>query len=337
MQLANGMKIMFSLKSLTLTRLESIAIINLNVNMEGRMQLSEEVRKLSKELKVNLSEIARRTEQSPANLSKKLNKDTLSFEDFKKILEALGVTLECRFILPGEKELVENALDRRTSSMLAILEKELEVERIKNEYYESSKFAFRTAMNTLSGVIVLLENHGDDPKTVRRCTADVKSAFEQLMQTAYLGPDALEPEAQRAAPERRRTLSMGGKRVFVVDDNAINREIVTELLQDSGLEADSAGDGAQALESVKVRPEGYYDFILMDLQMPGMDGFETAKAVRALEGARSRVPIVAMTAGDFADDRKKAAEAGMNGFVQKPFDIQKLFGVLEDLNRKTEH
>ena len=294
------------------------------------MNLSEEVRKLSRETNVNLSEIARRTGQSPANLSKKLNKETLSFEDFEKILEVLGVKMDCGFILPGQKTAERTGLDRRTESRIAILEKELEVERMKNDYYRSNGFVFRTAMETLFGSLSLLENHGKDPARVKSCTERMRIALDQLMSITE-DEDILSGRKVSAEAKEKPILSSTGvKRILVVDDNAINRDIVTDLLNDSGLEAEEASDGKEALEKLKAAEAGYFDLVLMDLQMPKMDGFEAAKAVRKLEGANRAVTIIAMTAGDSDDDREKASEAGMNGFIQKPLNLRKLFDILND-------
>ena len=289
------------------------------------VNLSAEVRKLSKQLNISLSEIARRTGQSPANLSKKLSKETLSFEDFEKILDVLGVKLRCGFVLPGQKETVAGT-DRRTENRMAILEKELEVAQLKNEYYREAGFAFRTALETISGGTELLANHSDDPQRVQSCIEHMKTALAQLVNIA--DNDPMMPRTETAAAAGRNTASFGGRRVLVVDDNAINRDIVTELLSDSGLLAEQAPGGAEAVECVRAHPQGYYDFILMDLQMPETDGFAAAAAIRALPGGRADVPVIAMTAGGSDADREKAAAAGMNGFAMKPLDLKKLFEIL---------
>ena len=291
------------------------------------MNLSEEVRKLSKELNITFTEIARRTGQSSANLSKKLNHETLSFEDFEKILDALGVKMECSFLLPGQKGTAKAVSDRRAESRIQILEKELELERLKNEYYQSTGFTVRTSLETISGSIELLSRHSGDPKKVNSCISRMRTAAAQLTDTINGNPLVPISEPLRQA-EQLPDHSMHGKRVLVVDDNAINRDIVADLLSDSGLEADCAADGAEALDKVKAAPVGYYDFLLMDIQMPVMNGYEAAAAIRALPDARRKVPIIAMTAGASADDKEKAAAVGMNTLVLKPLNLQKLFEII---------
>ena len=290
------------------------------------MNLSEEVRSLSKELNISFSEIARRTGQSPANLSKKLKKETLSFDDFEKILESLGVRMEYSFILPGQSVVGKAFADKRTESRLAILEKELELERMKNEYYKSSEFAFRTAMETISGSIDIISNHADDPKRVKSSADRMRIASGQLLN--IIGDDKSGTQTENLSGLSG--VALAGKRVLVVDDNAINRDIVIDLLADSGLEGDEASDGAEALDKIKAFPEDYYAIVLMDLQMPGMDGFETSRSIRSLQGGRANIPIIAMTAGYSEDDREKAAVSGMNGFVLKPLNLQKLLDIFTE-------
>ena len=122
------------------------------------------------------------------------------------------------------------------------------------------------------------------------------------------------PAAAWAAREQLRGLA-GRARILVADDNAVNREVATALLQDAGLAADAVGDGLDALEAVQRRR---YDLVLMDLHMPGLGGLEATRRIRALPGAR--LPVVALTASAFAEDRAACLAAGMDDFLAKPVD-----------------
>ena len=119
------------------------------------------------------------------------------------------------------------------------------------------------------------------------------------------------------------------KRVLLAEDNEINREIARELVGESGVVIEEACDGAEAVRMVRESEEGYYDLILMDIQMPEMDGYEATREIRALERQDvKRLPIVAMTANAFAEDVQAACRAGMNAHLAKPIDLNELERIL---------
>ena len=123
-----------------------------------------------------------------------------------------------------------------------------------------------------------------------------------------------------------------GKRILLAEDNEMNQMIAEAILTEAGLIVEIAGDGSVAVEKMKAAPAGYYDIILMDIQMPKMDGYEAAKQIRALEDPRKAgIPIVAVTANAFEEDRKSALEAGMNGHLAKPYDIPAIMETLKSL------
>ena len=122
-----------------------------------------------------------------------------------------------------------------------------------------------------------------------------------------------------------------GKRILLVEDNELNREIAEELIGVTGASVESAEDGVQAVEMFQESAEGYYDLILMDVQMPHMDGYEATRCIRALgRSDAQKVPIFAMTANAFAEDVQKSREAGMNAHISKPLDIR---AVYKQMNR----
>lgn len=121
------------------------------------------------------------------------------------------------------------------------------------------------------------------------------------------------------------SLNLEGRRILLVEDNELNREIAQEVLEERGLIIETAEDGSIAVDMVKASEAGYYDLILMDVQMPIMNGYEATKAIRNLEdSALASIPIIAMTANAFDEDKKQALESGMNDHVAKPIDIDKL-------------
>ena len=297
------------------------------------MNLSDEVRRISHDMGITLSEVARRTEQSPANLSKKMNKNTLSFEDFEKILRALGVEMECAFHQPGETGNVRGGLDDRGRAQIEILQKELETEQLKNGYFTNMGFALRTEFETVTNSLELIKRHRDDQKYIDSCIVRMETAINNIMNLIDNDPIS---SSDRVQAVKAGSAFKQGMRVLVVDDNEINRGIVGELLADSGIEADEAEDGRQAVALISNAPANFYDLVLMDIQMPVMNGLEAAYAIRSLQGPNSRVPIAAMTASVSDDERRRAEEAGMNTFIEKPLNIKKIMALLKNAGGRME-
>ena len=121
-----------------------------------------------------------------------------------------------------------------------------------------------------------------------------------------------------------------GKRILLVEDNELNREIAGEILQMTGAKVETAENGKIAVEKVEASPKGSYDLIFMDIQMPVMNGYEATAAIRSLPGAKGKLPIVAMTTNAFAEDVQLAKNTGMNGHIAKPLDMNKLNDVLKN-------
>ena len=128
------------------------------------------------------------------------------------------------------------------------------------------------------------------------------------------------------------TVDFAGKRILLVEDNELNQEIAAEILKEAGFVVDIAGDGIVAVDKMASTASDCYDLILMDVQMPRMNGFVATREIRTLsDSKKANIPIIAMTANAFDEDKKLAFEAGMNGFVAKPINIEALMRTLEDI------
>ncbi len=175
-------------------------------------------------------------------------------------------------------------------------------------------------VNFLGGRICVSSKPGEG--TVFEITIDLKICD---------APEILEEDAGSSDSD-----FLKGKKVLVVEDNELNREITIDVLQDYGMLIEEATDGDIAVEMVRNSLErgesSYYDLIIMDVQMPHMNGFDATRAIRALPGMQEKhIPIIAMTANAFAEDAQKALEAGMDAHVAKPISIQKLLATLKKL------
>ncbi len=133
------------------------------------------------------------------------------------------------------------------------------------------------------------------------------------------------------------TPDIAGMHIIIAEDNELNMEIAKYILEDAGASVHSSYDGAQAVEAFSSAPPGTYDAILMDIMMPVMDGYEATRSIRGMGEVRpdaAEIPVIAMTANAFADDRRKSMEAGMNEHITKPIDIEKMISVIAEYKRK---
>ena len=135
------------------------------------------------------------------------------------------------------------------------------------------------------------------------------------------------------SPEK--SVDLKGTRILLVEDNSLNRDIARELLKGAGFVIDEAENGKIALDMLSACPDGYYKVILMDVMMPVMNGYEASMKIREMKSkSKSSIPIVAMTANAFEEDKEQALKSGMDYFVSKPFDIKALLALLSEIHAK---
>ena len=163
--------------------------------------------------------------------------------------------------------------------------------------------------------------------------------MSDLRETLLAAIGQQQAESGDILPHRNDALDFQNKRLLLVEDNELNREIALEILGEYGFHIDTAENGAIAVEKIASSKPGDYDLILMDIQMPVMDGYEATRSIRMLENpVLAEMPILAMTANAFDEDRKAALAAGKNGFLTKPIQIEELIQPLQSMfgNGRTE-
>lgn len=169
--------------------------------------------------------------------------------------------------------------------------------------------------------------------------ADVEAEAREAGVTAFCGKPLLMSELRdvfsqpfgMAHPEKKKEVNFTGKKVLLVEDNQLNQEIAGTLLKEMGFQVETVDDGSVAVERMKHAIPNQYDLILMDIQMPFMDGYEATKHIRALKSPAAQVPIVAVTANAFSADREKAMACGMNGYLTKPISVKLMVNVLNEV------
>ena len=160
-----------------------------------------------------------------------------------------------------------------------------------------------------------------------------KPIFMSELRAVLTQPVAKEGmEGPKAGAGKKETHDYSGKRVLLVEDNELNREIATAILEEAGMTVDSAGDGDVAVAAIDKAPSDRYDLIFMDIQMPKMDGYTATREIRTLsDNRKANIPIIAMTANAFEEDKRKSLESGMNGHVIKPISIETIAKALDEV------
>ena len=142
----------------------------------------------------------------------------------------------------------------------------------------------------------------------------------------------MEPEREAEKRDAQNAVKSRTGRILLAEDVELNQEIATVILQDAGFQTEIAGNGKIAVDMLENSEPGYYQLVLMDVQMPEMNGYEATKAIRKLENKElASIPVIAMTANAFEEDKQEALKSGMNAHIAKPIDIEKLFAVLDKI------
>lgn len=250
--------------------------------------------------------------------------DTL---DFPNKLESWSDLLH-----PQDKERVmiqlQAAIKDKTNQIKYQVEYRMRMKDNQYQWFRASAEVIRRLDGSAIRIAGIFINIDGEKKEIMQ--AQKSAAFHRAFTKADLCEYYVNLEANTFDTFKVEPSDYTGKRILLVEDNELNREIGVEILQMTGAEVETAENGKIAVEKVEASPKGLYDFIFMDIQMPVMNGYEATAAIRSLPGEKGKLPIVAMTANAFAEDVQLAKNTGMNGHIAKPLDMNKLNDVLEN-------
>ena len=250
--------------------------------------------------------------------------DTL---DFPNKLESWSDLLH-----PQDKERVmiqlQAAIKDKTNQIKYQVEYRMRMKGDQYQWFRASAEVIRRLDGSASRIAGIFINIDGEKKEIMQ--AQKSAAFHRAFTKADLCEYYVNLEANTFDTFKVEPSDYTGKRILLVEDNELNREIGVEILQMTGAEVETAENGKIAVEKVEASPEGLYDLVFMDIQMPVMNGYEATAAIRSLPGENGKLPIVAMTANAFAEDVQLAKNTGMNGHIAKPLDMHKLNDVLEN-------
>ena len=289
------------------------------------MKTAETINAVCAELGTTKADLAKRMGIHPSSLYRKLARESMTLEELQNCLDVLGVRIEFNLQYPDGKVRSSQANYEMLLERMDLLEKELETAKKAVEFHKKSLRDLRTELNSAVGYTELGMRHRSKAEEYLEKIQMVLTNVEFTI--AYTLGESLNDEQDPEEPENIEALT--GKRVLLVDDNELNREIMKEVLVEHGLMVEEAGNGNEAVAAVKAKEPGYYHFILMDIEMPVMDGYEATMKIRKLPNRiRANIPIIALTANAVPETRERAAVAGMDDFLVKPTNSARLLRCL---------
>lgn len=258
--------------------------------------------------------------------------DELSLESSLDILSSMGMKVEG---VNNGKDAVEKVVSRHSEGLdffAAILDWKMP----GMDGIEATREIRRRVGNDVPIIIISAYDWSEIEEDAKRAGANAfigKPLFKSRLEKTFssiLGKEEEKPVDKYISLSDLEALKLQGKRALVVEDNDLNMEIACEILETTGMSIETAIDGIEAVDLITSSPDGYYDIVFMDIQMPKMNGYDATRAIRAQNRPYlKQVPIIAMTANAFAEDVQAARTVGMNWHISKPLELHALKSVLE--------
>lgn len=287
------------------------------------MTLASILKQILKELKVSVPELAKLDDQSYQNLNKKIRNETLGYDEFVRLLGLLDVKFEYNIVLPGQDSFMPETEDK-TKDKIDLLIAENQLLKKKLELQDGIDKDVRTSLNNIVGSVDIISTHVTDNPKLNFYLKRVKDESKKINLLLYNGEEFFEENVDDIVvnPE-----DFDGKRVLIVEDNELNSEILNNILCDYNMRTTVAHNGLEAVNLINSNGSLFFDFILMDIEMPILNGYEVTKIIRKMSNGQ-QVPVIATTSNVALNDRYKAKEVGIDYYVTKPINRDLLLKVM---------
>ena len=290
------------------------------------MTTLEIINNVCNKLGISKAALAKKIGMLPSSLYRKLDRDSMSLQELQKCLDLLNVSLSVNINYPDGTVQDPQVNYELLLEKYNVINKELTTVNMTTEFQRKSLKELRTELTNASAYLELSKKRTDD---VTLYLNKVRTSLNSMDVTiAYaLGE---EPSIKKQSNEPINLEVLKGKRILIVEDNELNRSVIKDILSDYDLTIEEVNSGKDAITLINQNVPGYYQCILMDIEMLEMDGFETTINIRNLNNRiRSNTPIIALTANATSTNKEKSVVVGMDGFLTKPIDTNQLLYSLE--------
>ncbi len=290
------------------------------------MTTLEIINNVCNKLGISKAALAKKIGMLPSSLYRKLDRDSMSLQELQKCLDLLNVSLSVNINYPDGTVQDPQVNYELLLEKYNVINKELTTINMTTEFQRKSLKELRTELTNASAYLELSKKRTDDATLYLN---KVRTSLNSMDVTiAYaLGE---EPSIKKQSNEPINLEVLKGKRILIVEDNELNRSVIKDILSDYDLTIEEVNSGKDAITLINQNVPGYYQCILMDIEMPEMDGFETTINIRNLNNRiRSNTPIIALTANATSTNKEKSVVVGMDGFLTKPIDTNQLLYSLE--------
>ncbi len=290
------------------------------------MTTLEIINNVCNKLGISKAALAKKIGMLPSSLYRKLDRDSMSLQELQKCLDLLNVSLSVNINYPDGTVQDPQVNYELLLEKYNVINKELTTVNMTTEFQRKSLKELRTELTNASAYLELSKKRTDDASLYLN---KVRTSLNSMDVTiAYaLGE---EPSIKKQSNEPINLEVLKGKRILIVEDNELNRSVIKDILSDYDLTIEEVNSGKDAITLINQNVPGYYQCILMDIEMPEMDGFETTINIRNLNNRiRSNTPIIALTANATSTNKEKSVVVGMDGFLTKPIDTNQLLYSLE--------